>query len=99
MGVPVRSNKKHKSNFNRMTNILFLLLKQRQERNIRWRCLIKLEASVSPDLWLLKCNILRDKDLPSFPVVILVCMGVLSKTYKNVLFGFRLKFINVLVLD
>ena len=82
-----------------MTNILFLLFKKKRERNIRWRYLIKLEASVSPDLWLLKCNIPRDKDLLSFPVIISVCMGVLSKTYKNVLFGFRLKFINVLVLD
>jgi len=53
----------------------------------------------SHNIWLFKCNILRDKDLPSFPVVILVCTRVLSKTYKNVLFGFRLKFINMLVLD
>jgi len=82
-----------------MTNILFLLLKQRQERNIRWRYLIKLEASVSPGLWLFKCNVPRGKDLLSFLVVILVCMEVLSKIYKDVLFGFRLKFINMLVLD
>ena len=58
-----------------------------------------MEAFVSPGLWLLKYNILRGKDLPSFLVVVLVCMGVLSKTYKDMLFGFRLKFINVLVLD
>jgi len=61
--------------------------------------LIKLKASIGPGLWLLEYDILRDKDLLSFLVIIPVCMGVFSKAYKDILFHFRLKFINVLVLD